>query len=324
MAAGPAARAILSLPTPAFDGSLRLTEQGEILAERYDDPKVAYRHLEQVLWSVLVAAKHHSAEVLPAWTQWMDAFNESSFTAYRRLVDHPSFGKFFRTVTPIADVESMHIGSRPSRRVESDRIEDLRAIPWVFAWTQCRCLIPAWYGLGTAIGETLASSPDSMEGLRAMYRDWPFFRATIDNALLAVAKSNRPVFHRYCDLAGDDEGCREVAAMIDAEWQRTDEALRSVISSAELLDGVPWLKRSIAARNGYVDPLNLIQVELQQRTSTTSEVEQVELRTPQAIDREGRRRRHAHDGLSPYVSLSRLTSSRTFEFCQAEMPEVPA
>jgi phosphoenolpyruvate carboxylase len=274
---GPAARAILSLPTPAFDGSLRLTEQGEILAERYDDPKVAYRHLEQVLCSVLLAAAHHSTETPAIWTEWMDRFTHSSFVAYRRLVEHPAFGQFFRTVTPISDIESMHIGSRPSRRVQSDRIEDLRAIPWVFAWTQCRCLIPAWYGLGAALGELLDDSPASVDELRRMYREWPFFRATIDNALLAVAKSNRPVFHRYCDLAGDDAGCLEVAALIDAEWTRTDEALRAVTDSAELLDDVPWLKRSIAARNGYVDPLNLIQVELQRRAYTTSEVEQVEL-----------------------------------------------
>ena len=147
---GPAARAILSLPTPAFDGSLRLTEQGEILAERYDDPQVAYRHLEQVLWSVLVASSQAAAPIPDAWSERMDRFAESSFAAYRRLVEHPSFGRFFRAVTPIADIEGLQIASRPSRRVASDRIEDLRAIPWVFAWTQCRCLIPAWFGLGTA------------------------------------------------------------------------------------------------------------------------------------------------------------------------------
>jgi phosphoenolpyruvate carboxylase len=262
---GPAARAILSLPTPAFDGSLRLTEQGEILAERYDDPKVAYRHLEQVLWSVLVASAQDTSSISQAWREQMDEYASASFVAYRALVEHEAFSRFFRIVTPIGDIESLHIGSRPSRRLASDRIEDLRAIPWVFAWTQCRCLIPAWYGLGAAIGQSLEGSPDSIGELREMYRAWPFFRATIDNAVLAVAKSNRPVFERYCDLAGDDLGCRDVARMIEVEWRQAEEVLRAITNSAELLDDVPWLKRSISARNGYVDPLNMIQVELQFR-----------------------------------------------------------
>ncbi|MGD9636974.1 MAG: phosphoenolpyruvate carboxylase, partial [Pirellulales bacterium] len=263
---GPASRAILSLPTPAFDGTLRLTEQGEILAERYDDPAVAFRHLEQVLWSVIMATTHHAAEIPRAWRDRMDRFAGRSFDAYRQLVEHPAFGRFFRTVTPISDVESMHIGSRPSRRVQSDRIEDLRAIPWVFAWTQCRCLLPAFYGLGAGLGDFVSATPDSLFELRRIYREWPFFRATIDNAVLAVAKSNLPVFRRYCELAGDDEGCREIAAMIEDEWLRTADVLQKITDCTELLDDIPWLKRSITARNGYVDPLNLVQVELQLRS----------------------------------------------------------
>jgi phosphoenolpyruvate carboxylase len=142
----------------------------------------------------------------------------------------------------------------------------LRAIPWVFAWTQCRCLLPAWYGIGAAFSEAIESSSASLDEIRQMYRDWPFFRATIDNAVLALAKSNLPVFHRYCDLAGDDAACREIEELIKSEWRRTDEVLRAVTDCKELLDNIPWLKRSIAVRNGYVDPLNLIQVELQLRS----------------------------------------------------------
>lgn len=262
---GPAARAILSLPTPAFDGSLRLTEQGEILAERYDDPQVAGRHLEQVMWSVIAASSRPASEVPEHWTKLMDQFAEASFHAYRRLIEHPAFGRFFRLATPITDIEQLQIASRPARRAASDRIEDLRAIPWVFAWTQCRCLIPAWYGLGAALYVYLQSSSSAVDEVRGMYAKWPFFRATIDNAVLAVAKSNRQVFRRYGELAGEDPDCREIAAMIESEWQSADEALRTVTGCAELLDDVPWLKRSIAARNGYVDPLNLIQIELQRR-----------------------------------------------------------
>ena len=270
---GPAARAILSLPSTAFDGSLRLTEQGEILAERYDDPHIAYRHLEQVLWSVLMASTQTASAIPDEWRLRMDESAAVSYQAYRRLVDHPAFGEFFRRATPITDIESLHIASRPARRAASDRIEDLRAIPWVFAWTQSRCLIPAWFGLGTALGKFLASSPAAADEIRQMYRDWPFFRATIDNAVLALAKSNRAVFHRYSDLASANDLCREVLAIIDDEWQHTDAALRAITDCSELLANVPWLKRSITFRNGYVDPLNLIQAELQARNDefTTGE-----------------------------------------------------
>jgi phosphoenolpyruvate carboxylase len=267
---GPAARAILSLPARAFDGTLRLTEQGEILAERYDDPEIARRHLEQVLWSVLLASTQTTARIPDEWTAMIDGLAEDSFQAYRRLVDHLSFGQVFRQATPIADIETLHIASRPSRRVASDRIEDLRAIPWVFAWTQCRCLLPAWFGMGATMAPRLTASPSDLELLRRMYRDWPFFRATIDNAVLAVAKSNLPVFREYAALAGKDAGVLEVVAMIEVEWRRTQAALLAVTDCQELLDDVPWLKQSIVVRNGYVDPLNLIQVELLRRGNATS------------------------------------------------------
>jgi len=178
-------------------------------------------------------------------------------------------------VTPVADIEGLRIGSRPARRTSSDRLEDLRAIPWVFAWTQCRCLVPAWYGLGAALQSILTSSGEAEEAGR-MYRDWPFFQATIDNAVLAVAKSNRSVFRRYVDLAGDKSGFKEVRDMIDAEWQRTEDVLRKVTRCNELLDNVPWLQRSIAVRNGYVDPLNLIQTELQDRSRQADAEEHLE------------------------------------------------
>jgi phosphoenolpyruvate carboxylase len=177
-------------------------------------------------------------------------------------------------VTPITDIEGLQIASRPARRVASDRLEDLRAIPWVFAWTQCRCLVPAWFGLGAAVSELLAARPAALEELRSMYREWPFFRATIDNAELALAKSNLPVFRRYAGLAGDDRECSEILTLIESEWHKTGEVLCAITGSAELLDNTPWLKRSIAARNGYVDPLNLIQVELQQRRRASDAGEQ--------------------------------------------------
>jgi phosphoenolpyruvate carboxylase len=267
---GPTARAILSLPGGTFDGSLRLTEQGEILAERYDDPLIAYRHLEQVLWSMTKGLTQHASVVPEAWPSIMEALADTSYRAYRQLIDHAAFPSFFRAVTPVSDIESLKIGSRPARRTKSDRLEDLRAIPWVFAWTQCRCLIPAWYGVGAAL-EAILSSSEAAAEIESMYHRWPFFRATIDNAVLAVAKSNRTVFHRYVDVAGNEPGFAEIRAMIDAEWLRTQRTLQQVTVCAELLEDVPWLKRSITVRNGYVDPLNLIQAELHRRMRVGSD-----------------------------------------------------
>lgn len=262
---GPTARAIMSLPVGTFEGRMRLTEQGEILAERYDDPQIAYRHFEQVLWSAMMGASQMDVREPGIWPRVMDQLSDSSYMAYRQLVEHPAFGRFFRAVTPIREIESLKIASRPARRAASEALDDLRAIPWVFAWTQCRCLIPAWYGLGAAVGDYCASTPEGTSEIQRMYREWPFFRATIDNALLAVAKSNRSVFRRYVELAGDEPGFGEILSLIENEWQRTEECLRAITGCNELLDDVPWLKRSIAVRNGYVDPLNLIQAELQHR-----------------------------------------------------------
>jgi phosphoenolpyruvate carboxylase len=207
----------------------------------------------------------------------MEQLAEISFRAYREFVEHPAFPRFFRAVTPINEVESLKIASRPARRAASESLDDLRAIPWVFAWTQCRCLIPAWYGLGAAVQELAGNSSESIDELRRMYREWPFFQATIDNALLALAKSNRPVFRRYVEAAGDDQDFRDLLAIIEAEWQRTDESLRAITGGDELLDTVPWLKRSIAYRNRYVDPLNLIQAELQCRSRQSAEESPEEL-----------------------------------------------
>ncbi|MEM6328702.1 MAG: phosphoenolpyruvate carboxylase [Planctomycetota bacterium] len=281
---GPAARAIQSLPANAFDGTLRLTEQGEVLAERYDDPLVAHRHLEQVVSSVLLGATRPPTEKPAAWREAMQQLSDASLKTYRRLVDHPSFVSFFRTATPIAGIEGLAIGSRPAKRKKGDRIEDLRAIPWVFSWTQCRSLLPAWYGLGGAVAELLKDRPGATDLLTDMYENWPFFRATIDNSALAVAKSNPPVFRRYAQIAidaavvsGDDAsgedaaGPREIAEMLAAEHASTRSAILTITGCGELLDDIPWLQRSIQVRNGYVDPLNFVQIELMKRARAAAD-----------------------------------------------------
>jgi len=261
---GPAARSILSLPPETFDGSLRLTEQGEVLAERYDDPAIAHRHLEQVMGAVLIAATTPPPKPTSGYRERMQRMADASLGAYRALVTHPKFTTFFRLATPISEIENLPIGSRPAKRKKGDAIEDLRAIPWVFSWTQSRCLLPAWYGLGAGLRALLEDQADR-DALREMYRQWPFFRATIHNAELALAKSNRPVFDRYAQMAGDDPAMREIAGLLDAEYDRARAALLEVVERNELLDGTPWLQESIRVRNRYVDPLNLIQLEVIRR-----------------------------------------------------------
>ncbi|MEO0529275.1 MAG: phosphoenolpyruvate carboxylase [Planctomycetota bacterium] len=262
---GPAARSILSLPPETFDGSLRLTEQGEVLAERYDDPAIAHRHLEQVMWAVLIAATTPPPKPTSAYREQMQQVADASLAGYRELVTHPKFTTFFRQVTPIREIEGLAIGSRPAKRKKGDAIEDLRAIPWVFSWTQSRCLLPAWYGLGLGL-EKLLAEKGGQEALRSMYTDWPFFRATIHNAELALAKANMTVFDRYAERAEDDSGMKEIAGMLDAEYDRARKALLAVVDRDELLAAIPWLQESIKVRNRYVDPLNLIQLEVMRRS----------------------------------------------------------
>ncbi len=261
---GPTARSILSLPPQTFRGSLRLTEQGEVLADRYDDPRIAHRHLEQLIWSSLLASGRPAPGVPDEWYETLQQLAESSFRAYRDLVEQPGFVDFFRRATPISEVEQLPIGSRPARRRSGGSLSDLRAIPWVFSWTQSRCLIPAWFGLGTAI-EPALQNPEALDRLKSMYSGWPFFRATIDNAELALAKTDLGIAERYAQLAHDAPSLSRIGTMIAAEFTRSKDAVLAITANEELLDGTPWLKESIRVRNRYIDPLNLIQIELLRR-----------------------------------------------------------
>jgi len=261
---GPAARGILSLPHEAANGTLRLTEQGEVLAERYDDPQVAYRHLEQITYAVLMASARKAPEEPHRFDDTMIRLAHRSYQAYRELVEQPNFLAYFEQATPIDDIENLPIGSRPSRRRGERKLSDLRAIPWVFAWTQNRCLIPAWYGLGLAIEDYTGADPGGWQTLKQMYKEWPYFQATIDNAALALAKVDVYVAERYAQLAPED--VREaIWGRILAEQKRSRKAVQKILGDVDLLEHIPWLQRSIEVRNPYVDPLNLIQIEMYRR-----------------------------------------------------------
>ncbi len=262
---GPAARGILSLPPESLDGSLRLTEQGEVLAERYDDTQVAYRHLEQVAWATLTASALPGVEVKPAWREVIEELSQRSYVAYRELVDQPGFIQFFASATPIDEIENLPIGSRPSRRRGERSLADLRAIPWVFSWTQNRCMIPAWYGLGTALTEVKYRDRTTWNTICEMYRAWPFMQATVDNAVLALAKADMYIAHHYADLEEESDIRQRCWSLIAAERDRTRQALLDMVGGPELLATNPWFFSSIDARNPYIDPLNLIQVDLLRR-----------------------------------------------------------
>jgi phosphoenolpyruvate carboxylase len=262
---GPAARGILSLPPAALDGALRLTEQGEVLAERYDDPNIASRHLEQITWATILASATPSAEPKQAWIDLIEQLAKRSYEVYRGLVDLPGFLEFFAGITPIEEIEDLPIASRPARRGSRRTLEDLRAIPWVFSWTQNRCMIPAWYGLGTALSEIKYGDRTCWQMVSEMYREWPFFEATIENAALALSKADMYIGQAYSELFEDHSVRRRFWPLIASERDRARQAILDMTGGSELLSNTPWLQASIDVRNPYVDPLNLIQIELLRR-----------------------------------------------------------
>lgn len=281
---GPAARGILSLPSEALDGKLRLTEQGEVLAERYDDVQIAYRHLEQVTWATLIGSTIHRSVPEPAWMELMERLSSHSLSAYRELVDQPGFIEYFVATTPIEEIEDLPIGSRPARRRGERTLADLRAIPWVFSWTQNRCIIPAWYGLGSALADLKDRDTKALQTACEMYRRWPFFQATIDNAALALVKADMYIAGRYSELIESDAVRQACWSRVSAEYDRTRRGLLDLFGGGDLLASAPWLQRSIDARNPYVDPLNLIQIEFIRRRRAKpieelSKTEAAQLRT---------------------------------------------
>ena len=194
----------------------------------------------------------------------MDDLSTHAFAAYRALVyESPDFGEYFRASTVINEISTLNIGSRPASRKKTGRIEDLRAIPWVFSWSQCRVMLPGWYGFGTAVKTWLSDNPDDgLTLLRDMYRDWPFFRALLSNMDMVLAKSNMAIASRYADLVPDETLRRVVFNRIVEERRASISALLDIFANDQLLDGNPLLARSIQNRFPYIDPLNHMQVEL--------------------------------------------------------------
>ena len=258
---GPAARSILALPPESLGAGLRMPEQGEVLADRYDAPRIAGRHLEQVIWATVAASVQPLTPPREQWQAAMEELSKEALTAYRALIEEPCFLSYFEQATPILEIESLPIASRPAHRHDTRGLSDLRAIPWVFAWTQNRCMIPAWFGLGSAFEAFAKAHEDGWKTLREMYDGWPFFRATLDNAVLALAKSDMDIGRTYAELVEDAEARERIWGMISAEYRRSSDSVLRTNGQPELLAEVGWLQHSIRLRNPNTDPLNLVQVE---------------------------------------------------------------
>ncbi len=263
---GPAYQAILAQPPVSVHGELRITEQGEMVAAKYAQPASARRNLETLLSATLEASCLDADDLGDDTERFVDAMEELSDIAYgryRELLDGPDdFVAFFQAITPISEISSLNVGSRPARRKDSNRIEDLRAIPWVFGWSQCRLNIPGWFGAGTAF-ETFARADDQMEVLHDMHARWPFFRAMLNNMGMVLAKTDLGVGRRYADALVDDASLREaVFGMIEEEHTLTRSWHARLTGSDDPLVDNPALARSIRNRFPYLDPLHVLQIDL--------------------------------------------------------------
>ena len=269
---GPSYQAILAQPPGTVRGQIRLTEQGEVIGSKYANPEIGRRNLE-----TLVAATLEATLLQPtknATTAFLDAaaeLSQSSMAAYRALVyDTAGFTEYFFSSTPLREIAELNIGSRPASRKPSQKIEDLRAIPWGFSWGQCRLTLPGWFGFGSAVQAFIhAGTPDTVKDrtalLQKMYKQWPFFRTLLSNMDMVMAKSDLALASRYSELVSDARLRKKIFTAIEAEWHATAQALTTITGDKNRLTNNAALQRSIRHRFPYIDPLHHLQVELVRR-----------------------------------------------------------
>jgi phosphoenolpyruvate carboxylase len=274
---GRANSAIAAMPRPVHNGRIRVTEQGEVISFRYGLAELAHRHAEQIVHAMLLSTAR-ADEAAGAEDgggderhALMERIARQSMRAYRELIERPEFHDWYVGATPIEQISRLPIASRPvSRGGASDiSFDELRAIPWVFAWTQTRHIVPGWFGIGAALHD-LFGDDETVNTLRRLHREWPFFRAVIRNAERELARARLPIAARYARLAGDDGGAGGVHHTIAAEFARARDAILAITGSAALLEGSRVIGRSIELRNPYTDVLNLVQIELLQRYRAAS------------------------------------------------------
>jgi phosphoenolpyruvate carboxylase len=269
---GPSYQAIMAQPPHTLQGRIRITEQGEVISFKYSMRGLARRNLDTVLAAVLEASADGSpAEPEPHWIEVMEDLSAKAREAYLGLVyEDEDFLAFFSEASPVGELSLLNMGSRPARRVQDPEIDSLRAIPWVFAWTQNRFLLPSWYGTGTAFGD-YAAEEQGLAILREMYEGWPFFRTLVDFMQMTLAKSDLRVAENYTSLVSDPAIRDRLWRRISREHAACVQALLSITGNENLLDDSPVLQRSIRLRNPYVDPLSYIQVTLLRRLRALSE-----------------------------------------------------
>ena len=268
---GPSYQAILAQPPGTVRGQIRLTEQGEVIASKYANPEIGRRNLETLVAATLEATLLQPTKpATPAFLSAAAQLSQDSMAAYRALVyETPGFTDYFFNSTPIREVAELNIGSRPASRKPSQKIEDLRAIPWGFSWGQCRLTLPGWYGFGAAV-EAFLHAPGKdpkaqLALLRKMYRQWPFFNTLLSNMDMVLAKSDLALASRYSELVQDAALRKKVFGAIEAEWHRTTDALVRITGDKQRLAHNTALARSIKHRFPYIDPLHHLQVELVRR-----------------------------------------------------------
>ncbi|WP_338787051.1 phosphoenolpyruvate carboxylase [Metabacillus sp. FJAT-53654] len=266
---GPLNRSILSQPAETIGDGVKITEQGEVLSSRYLIEDIAYRSLEQATSTLLEASVNLSEESEQqhiretAWENAMEEISTISLKKYQSLVfEDPDFLTYFTEATPLNELAELNIGSRPMKRKNRNRFEDLRAIPWVFAWTQSRQLLPAWYAAGTGLDSFISKDVENLKLLQRMYEEWPFFRSTVDNLQMALMKADITTAKEYISLVKDKEIADRIFNNIVEEYEATKAILLKITGDEELLDHTPNIKESVHRRNPYVDPLNFLQVEL--------------------------------------------------------------
>nr|MCU0956564.1 phosphoenolpyruvate carboxylase [Hydrogenophaga sp.] len=269
---GPSYQAILAQPPGTVRGQIRLTEQGEVIGSKYANPDIGRRNLETLVAATLEASLlQPTREAPPAFMDAADALSQNSMAAYRALVyETPRFAEYFFAATPIREIAELNIGSRPASRKATQRIEDLRAIPWGFSWGQCRLTLPGWYGFGSAVERFIHEAGPSQIAkrkrlLQQMAREWPFFATLLSNMDMVLAKSDLALASRYAELVPDRRLRERVHAAIESEWQRTAQALGMITGQKQRLAGNAALQRSIRHRFPYIDPLHHLQVELIRR-----------------------------------------------------------
>jgi len=263
---GPSYDAILAQPGGAVNGQIRITEQGEIISSKYSNAEVGRNNLEILAAATLEASLLQPKRSAPR-REYLDAMEQLSdlaFKAYRDLVyQTDGFVEYFWASTVITEISTLNIGSRPASRKKTRAIEDLRAIPWVFSWAQCRLMLPGWYGFGSAVEAWLAGHPEQgMPFLQELYREWPFFRTLLSNMDMVLAKSSIAIASRYAELVPDADLRERIFGRIRREWHLSIETLLDIMGHDRLLEGNALLERSIRNRFPYLDPLNHVQVEL--------------------------------------------------------------